>query len=380
MSMDLEPAGAAATAGLVAKELEGDAGQKAHLTHAAGTRCANCDTLLAGDYCHQCGQVAHVHRSLAHLLEELLHGVLHFDTKSWRTLPLLIARPGVLTRRYILGQRARYVSPLALFLFSVFLMFFVFSTLPGSGASSHAKTAAELERSRQTLTKAIEGERRLVAYRETRLAQAKTPQERATATDELADARSDLHESEISLAALNTIPGPGAPAAGGESSSDHDIPPAAKAALETSQFAQSYPRLARALRHGTANPELTLYKLKSSAYKFAFMLVPISLPFLWLMFFWRKGVTLYDHAIFTLYGLSFLSLWLAFMAVLATNSVTQTLVAPAILFLPVHLFLQLKETYVLSGFSALWRTFAMLLAGSLILLLFASLVLAIGLH
>jgi hypothetical protein len=39
------------------------------------------------------------------------------DAKGYRTLPLLIARPGVLTRRYIDRQRTRYVSPLALFLF-----------------------------------------------------------------------------------------------------------------------------------------------------------------------------------------------------------------------------------------------------------------------
>lgn len=98
MSMDLEPVGALATAGLVAKVVEGDAGKTAHGAHADG-RCANCGTQLTGPYCHQCGQTAHVHRSLLHILEELAHGILHFDTKSWRTLPLLVARPGLLTRR-----------------------------------------------------------------------------------------------------------------------------------------------------------------------------------------------------------------------------------------------------------------------------------------
>ena len=89
--------------------------------------CLNCGTPLDGTYCHACGQRAHVHRSLWHLVEELLHGVTHFDAKGWRTLPLLVARPGLLTRRYIDGQRTRYVSPLALFLFSMFLFFLVMS-------------------------------------------------------------------------------------------------------------------------------------------------------------------------------------------------------------------------------------------------------------
>src|SRR5262245_52243204 len=113
MTTELESASELVTAGLVAREIEGDAG-KAPVAH-AGTRCANCDTRLAGPYCHRCGQTAHVHRSLLHIAEEAVHGILHFDSKSWRTLPLLIARPGLLTRRYIEGQRARYVSPLALF-------------------------------------------------------------------------------------------------------------------------------------------------------------------------------------------------------------------------------------------------------------------------
>ena len=36
---------------------------------------------------------------------------------------MLAWRPGELTRRYIDGQRARFISPIALFLFCVFLMF-----------------------------------------------------------------------------------------------------------------------------------------------------------------------------------------------------------------------------------------------------------------
>src|SRR5690348_6887463 len=108
MNIDLESAGAAVTATLAARELESGAGQQHAHAHAAG-KCANCSTTLAGAYCHSCGQSAHVHRSLWHMIEEGMHGVLHFDTKSWRTLPLLVARPGLLTRRYIDGQRARYV-------------------------------------------------------------------------------------------------------------------------------------------------------------------------------------------------------------------------------------------------------------------------------
>ena len=48
--------------------------------------CSNCGTRLSGAYCHACGQSGRLHRSLLHLAGEVLHGVLHFDAKGWRTL------------------------------------------------------------------------------------------------------------------------------------------------------------------------------------------------------------------------------------------------------------------------------------------------------
>ena len=98
----------------------GEVGADGHTQEQA---CLNCSAALAGDYCHACGQHAHVHRTISAFFHDLMHGVLHFEGKIWRTLPLLVLRPGELTRRCIDGQRARFVSPIALFLFSVFLMF-----------------------------------------------------------------------------------------------------------------------------------------------------------------------------------------------------------------------------------------------------------------
>lgn len=101
--------------------------------------------MLAGEFCHCCGQKAHVHRTLSAFWHDLLHGVLHFEGKIWRTLPLLGWKPGDLTLRYIEGERARFVSPVALFLFTVFLMFAVFSVAgPDIGASEFHNTRGEL--------------------------------------------------------------------------------------------------------------------------------------------------------------------------------------------------------------------------------------------
>jgi hypothetical protein len=100
----IEAIGDAATGALVGRAVEPEAGESAGHTHE--TRCLNCGCDLIGDYCHCCGQQAHVHRTVGAFWHDLLHGVLHFEGKIWRTLPMLALRPGELTRRYIAGERA----------------------------------------------------------------------------------------------------------------------------------------------------------------------------------------------------------------------------------------------------------------------------------
>lgn len=122
MSGEMEAAGAMATAGLVAGAIEGR-----ETSEPGDGGCLNCGAALSGPYCSQCGQAAHARRSLVHVLGEFLHSLFHFDTKVWRTLPMVLFRPGTLTRNYVYGKRARYVSPLAFFLLAVFFMFAVFA-------------------------------------------------------------------------------------------------------------------------------------------------------------------------------------------------------------------------------------------------------------
>src|SRR6476469_8338839 len=122
--------GDAVTGGILDRAVELSAGEAAG-GHTDEANCLNCSAHLAGPYCHECGQHAHVHRTLSAFFHDFLHGVLHFEGKIWRTLPLLAWKPGELTRRYIEGQRASFVSPIALFLFSVFLTFAVMGMLGG---------------------------------------------------------------------------------------------------------------------------------------------------------------------------------------------------------------------------------------------------------
>ena len=134
------------------------------------------------------------------------------------------------------------------------------------------------------------------------------------------------------------------------------------------------------LRKSLSNPDLLFYQLKSTAYKCSFMLIPISLPFLWLMFAWRRGVRMYDHAIFSLYSISFMSLLFTLLALISAAGLP-SVVAPGVMIVPpVHMFMQLRETYALSIFSALWRTLALLSICGTAFLIFLAFVVLMVIH
>ena len=122
-----EALGTAAEGGLFARVVGGKFGKnrapaKAEAEAVPEGACLNCGTELIGEHCHACGQKVHIHRTISAIFHDLVHGVLHLDGKLWTTLPLLTFKPGQITRRYINGERAKFVSPMAMFLFSVFAM------------------------------------------------------------------------------------------------------------------------------------------------------------------------------------------------------------------------------------------------------------------
>ncbi len=120
-----------------------------------------------------------------------------------------------------------------------------------------------------------------------------------------------------------------------------------------------------AIHRAVDNPDLLVYKLKNSAYKFSFVLVPISLPFLWLLFALRRDIAVYDHAVFVLYSLSFMSLLLIAVFALAPTGWGRPIATLALLAVPVHMALQLRETYGLGMLATLWRTAALVVGACL---------------
>ena len=87
-------------------------------------RCGNCQTPLAGGWCHQCGQpVKGLVRPLSGWVADFFDSVFDYDGRLPRTLVPLLLRPGFLTREYTAGRRVRYVTPVRLFLFLTIALF-----------------------------------------------------------------------------------------------------------------------------------------------------------------------------------------------------------------------------------------------------------------
>ena len=88
--------------------------------------------------------------------------------------------------------------------------------------------------------------------------------------------------------------------------------------------------------------------MKSSAYKYSWALIPLSVPFLWLLFPFSRRFSVYDHAVFATYSLSFMSLLAILLAILGAIGVpTAILATAAFLVPPIHIYKQLKGAYSL---------------------------------
>jgi hypothetical protein len=411
----------AASGGLLAAAVEPAHGQPGETLD---SDCLNCGTALVGSHCHACGQKGRVHRTLHAFGHDFLHSVLHFDGKIWRTVPLLFWNPGELTRRYVHGERAKFVSPLALFLFSVFLTFAAFSWLTPSSSdtifneeTSEAqyqadrkeiladlaelqadKKAADLKNQpgRQLLDDAIARQQRdLKALDEGR---SKEAREAERAKRQVTQAKADSEATIARLEAeLKSARADGKPIKAIEEKLeaarvDAKVMNGALAGLKLttsggieSDWTFTDPGLPggkalnEAAKHAMENPQLLLYKIQSSAYKFSWALIPLSVPFVWLLFFWRRRFKMFDHAVFVTYSLTFMMLLGTVCAIVIQFPAIEWIGGLALAFYPpIHMYRQLHHAYETTRFGAFWRMCILSVFAMTALTLFAVMIVTLG--
>lgn len=339
---EIEAVADAITGGVLGRTVEPAAGEGYGHTHEAN--CLNCGTTLIGPHCHRCGQHSHVHRSLGAFFHDFAHGVFHLEGKLWRTIPLLVWKPGDLTRRYIDGQRASFVSPIALFLFCVFLMFSVVemsSPTINTNFKGSKDLASEIQADRQ----------KIAALEQQRAAATKAGKSTDDLDDQITALNGEITGLQVATARIN---------------------------VKTVHDGRGVPHWLQKLSAKAAeDPQLLFFKLKTDAYKFSWALIPFSAPLVWLLFPFSRRFGLYDHTVFVTYSLCFMMLLLSAGTLVGLISGA---VANLFWFIPpVHMFRQLRGAYGVSVAGALWRTFALVVFAWTAICLFASLLLTIGL-
>lgn len=417
MNLEIEPVADIATGAIIANAVEPGAGTVAG---AAMTLCLNCGTQLDRAFCPNCGQKAKVHRTLGAFWHDLIHGVFHFDGKIWRTLPMLVWHPGELTRRYAHGERAKFVSPLALFLFCVFVTYAsVNSLFPKSFGSeietpaSIAKNLADDQRDAEKDLKELQADLReakaagnntaaigvAIKLQTAKIAKIDSERQAATAKQQSTQAELEKERAEI----RNKIAGLEADIAAAKKAGTPTVDLEANLAGErmglrmlnnasvfvekgTDANLEDYDInlwgvewLNQTAKHAIENPQLIMYKIQSSAYKYAWLLIIMSTPFVWLLFAGRRQHMLFDHAVFVTYSLCFMLLLTTFGSIALRFEDWLPLTVIILTFAPaLHMYRQLKEAYVLTRFSALWRTAALSTFAAIVLTLFIGIIITMG--
>lgn len=356
MDNGIEGIGDAVTGGLAARTVEPDHGEAC--AEPGESHCLNCSTELLGTHCHYCGQKAHVHRSIAAIGHDLIHGVLHLDGKFWRTLPLLMFRPGELTRRYIHGERAKFVSPLGMFLFGIFLMFGILTVYGVSLANidvNRVTAEAAQEELESQISDAQDERSRLARQLVVLDSQPGREADAAALRQRIGDlddriAGLDVGQDSVDVITEGVIVG-GVDSDGNRASEN-----------ELGNLRTGWARLDYGIQKIRENPTLALYKLQANFYKFSWLLIPLSVPFVWLLFFYTRRYKMYDHTVFVTYSLAFMSLFAIMLTVAGFAGVGAPWISIAAIFIPfLHMYKQLRGAYGLWRIDALFRTF--ILAG-----------------
>jgi hypothetical protein len=345
MTGDFDAIGDVVTGGLLARAVEPAAGERDN-GHTHEKSCLNCGAPLTGHFCAECGQKAHIHRSVRAFFQDFVQGLFNFEGKIWRTLPMLAWRPGEMTRRYIAGERARFISPVALYLFTVFAMFAVLNFTGALGSNGVGKNFKEGLR-----TEITQDQARIAKLQAQRKIDAAAGADVSGIDRKIAKRMEDIADNQKMLNGQPMVSG------------DVDV--------DGPQWIRPF------IQNAASNPALVSMRVQDAASKYSWLLIPLSIPFMWLLFPFRRRYNTYDHAVFVTYSLSFMMLLVVTGSLLVTAGFSS--VAGLLFFVPpFHMYRHLKQSYQLGRFSAVMRTMALVTFAFIAAGLFLATAVAIG--
>lgn len=94
--------------------------------------CVSCGNIFSGNFCNQCGEKLLIQdeKTFKYFLRKTWRDVTLIDNKLFRTLKMILIRPGHLSSEIAKGKRVNYLSPVSLFFLGnlIYFLFPLFST------------------------------------------------------------------------------------------------------------------------------------------------------------------------------------------------------------------------------------------------------------
>ena len=118
-------------------------------------------------------------------------------------------------------------------------------------------------------------------------------------------------------------------------------------------------------------------KVQDAASKYSWLLIPLSVPFMWLLFPFRRRYNTYDHMVFVTYSLSFMMMLVIAGGVLVALGLTASRACCSSCRRSTCTGIS-SRAYELGRFSAIMRTMALVTFAFIAAALFAAATVAIG--
>jgi len=93
--------------------------------------CKSCNNQFKGNFCNQCGEKVYASNDLTlkSIIGKIFSAFTNLDSRGFKSFQYLFFKPGLLSQKFINGERIKYLSPFQIFLIANVIFFFFLSEI-----------------------------------------------------------------------------------------------------------------------------------------------------------------------------------------------------------------------------------------------------------